>query len=169
MMIFVPLSRKQATELRDAAQRSTESVGAEQRAGWVGHTTTRAMMSSHEYDASQLEDAEYAALCYAGVRALTVADDRLRLVVAVDVPDNEIRSGADDPYGEVRADRLRWQGVTALFADEATAARSVSAARSAMDSGTTLGQALEVPAVETLLDEHDLLWFAPEELDALPA
>jgi hypothetical protein len=168
MMIFVPLSRKQATELRDAAHRSTDSVGPEQPAGWVGHTTTRAMMSSHEYDASRLEDAEYAALCYAGVRALTVADDRLRLVVAVDVPDNEIRSGAD-PYGEVRADRLRWQAVTALFADEATTAPFVSAARSAMESGTTLGQALEVPAVERLMDEHDLLWFAPEELDALPA
>jgi hypothetical protein len=63
---------------------------------------------------------------------------------------------------------LRWSQVRALFADEAEAAEAVLRARAALaesGEGYTLAAALEVPAVGKLLDNHDLLWFAPEELD----
>ena len=71
-------------------------------------------------------------------------------------------------YGELHVRGLSWSQVRALFADEAEAAEAVLRARSALAEGGeayTLAAALEVAAVGKLVDDYDLLWFAPEELD----
>ena len=53
-----------------------------------------------------------------------------------------------------------------LFADEPAAVRAVARARAAL-GGPTLAETLSEPEVGELLDDYDLLWFAPEELDQL--
>ena len=57
--------------------------------------------------------------------------------------------------------------VLKAFSDEEAATAAVAAARAAA-AGLPLTDALALSAVETVLEEHDLLWFAPEELDQLP-
>ena len=54
----------------------------------------------------------------------------------------------------------------ALFADEPAA---IAAARLASEvaAGQNLAAALAAPEVGAVLDEYDLLWFAPDELDQL--
>jgi hypothetical protein len=158
MMVFVPVTHAQATSLRDE-----RVLGP----GLVGHAATPALMSSHDYDESTREDAEYAALTYAGARAaLTVAEGALRLVLAAEVPPAAATVDDEDPYGRTEVSGLRWAGVRALFADEPDAGAALALARNAAD-GLELGPALSTPELARLVDEHDLLWFAPEELDQL--
>jgi hypothetical protein len=107
------------------------------------------------------EEAEYVALNHAGVAALLLDGVPRRLVLAVDVA----LEGADE-LGAVPVPEVRWSDVRSLFADEAPAADAVAAARTAV-RGLDLATALAVPAVLALQDDHDLLWYAPEELDAL--
>jgi hypothetical protein len=57
--------------------------------------------------------------------------------------------------------------VRALFADEPAALQAVSLASEKV-TGDSLATALTTPEVAAVLDNHDLLWFAPEELDQLP-
>jgi len=168
-MVFVPLSREDAVLLR------RESVPPRTgKSGWLGHAATDALMATHEYDPATAEDADFAALCYAGVSALSRTPDPLRLILALDVAASEVTLNppaggvVPDPYGHVSLERIGWPSVTALFADEAAAAAAVAAARAAVAGGLSLEDALDLPAVATLLDDHDLLWFAPEELDQLP-
>ena len=156
-MVFLPFSRARAAELR--AGTSSDEV--------VGHAATQALLHLHGYDSSSLEDAEFAALSYAGVRAVADGAEPLRLVLAADVPVGQVLQTPDDPYGEVAVRGLRWVDVQALFSDEQAATAAVAEARQ-VAAGQSLADALERPAVQHLLDEHDLLWFAPEELDQLP-
>lgn len=155
--VFVPILRTTAAVLRRGQSLS----------GLVGHAATPALLRAHRYDASTLEDADYAALSYAGARAVLEPNgDPLRLVLAAEVQAGDIEVDADDPYGQVLV-RLDWVGVQALFADESAAAQAVALARIAA-AGSTFEQALALPAVESLDAEHDLLWFTPDELDHLP-
>lgn len=158
MMVFVPVRHAQATTLREHGVLEP---------GLVGHAATPALMASHDYDDSTREDAEYAALTYAGARAaLTVAEGALRLVLAAEVPPAAATVDAEDTYGRTEVSGLRWADVRALFADEPAAGASLALARNAAD-GLELGPALSTPELARLVDEHDLLWFAPEELDQL--
>lgn len=165
-MVYVPLTRAQATRLR---------VGAEQDAGRardeaevVGHAATAALIRAHDDDRS-LEEAEFVALGCAGVRALLDPSGgvELRLVLAAEVPGSTLEADPEDPYGQVQVRALTWSSVRALFSDEPSAAAAVARARTAA-AGHTLVEALALPAVQALTDEFDLLWFAPEELDQLP-
>ena len=61
---------------------------------------------------------------------------------------------------------LGWAQVRALFVDEPAAVPAVARARAAL-GGSSLADALSVPEVTALVDDFDLLWFAPEELDDL--
>ena len=115
------------------------------------------------------EDADYSALCYAGVRALVATSETLRLVVAFDLPASTLSGASGDPYGEVNVLDLQWTQVTALFADEPASADRVRAARVALGRGVAVAQAMELPVVVELVDEADLLWFAPTELDSVPS
>ncbi|HET7476492.1 MAG TPA: hypothetical protein VFJ97_10800 [Dermatophilaceae bacterium] len=159
MMIFVPLSRAEARSLRDG------DIGCS--SDWVGQMGTPALMAAHDLEADMTEDADYTALRYAGIRALMATHDALRLVAAIDVPAADLSIKSSDPYGEARASRIRWSLVTALFADEPATAPVVAEARATLTSGASIADALDNPAVLTLADEYDLLWFAPAELDSL--
>ena len=87
------------------------------------------------------EEVEYAALHQAGEYA---AENRQRRVVlAADVESAQLVE-AGDGWGGVTATGLRWSQVSALFADELPPAKAAS-----------------------VVDDRDLLWFAPEELDQL--
>ena len=102
------------------------------------------------------------ALNHAGIAALTLDDSTpTRIVLAVD----HDLSG-DDELGVVTVARLEWAEVRSLFADETAAGAAVVAARSAV-RGLDLSAALADPAVEELQESYDLLWYAPDELDAV--
>lgn len=87
------------------------------------------------------EEVEYAALNHAGEYAVGLR--HRRLVLAADVEPAQLVE-AGDGWGGVTVTGLHWSQVSALFADEPGAAK--------------------VPPDP---DDHDLLWFAPEELDQL--
>jgi hypothetical protein len=59
-----------------------------------------------------------------------------------------------------------WHQVRALFADEPGATEAARLA-SELVAGQSLAAALAAPEVGAVLDEYDLLWFAPDELDEL--
>jgi hypothetical protein len=109
------------------------------------------------------EEAEYAALSNAGVLALVLKPNSPRLVVAAEVPEEQI---ADlwKVHGEVEVHGLTWAQVRALFADEPDAREAVTLAGKAV-AGQSLTDALTAREVSAVLDGYDLLWFAPEELD----
>jgi len=111
------------------------------------------------------DEADFAALSAAGVAALAGLVGPRRLVLAADVGDDQV-SDAGNALGEVAVRRLAWAQVQALFADEEVAAPAVAAAASAA-AGVGLAEAFDLAAVVELTDGHDLLWYAPEELDAL--
>jgi len=157
-LVFVPMGRAAATALRDAGT-SAEHL--------TGTAATRELIRSHEYADSELEDAEFAALSYAGVLSVLEPGDPLRLVVVAEVPAEDVTPTAADPYGTVAVHRLSWSQVQALFSDEAATRAAVSAARNATQ-GLALADAIALPPVQTLTEDFDLLWYSPEELDLLP-
>jgi hypothetical protein len=160
-LTFVPVRTDEALALRRGSGLAVRT----------GCAATPSLLVALEADATEpesaIEEAEFAALSYAGVLDLFQGSGPVRLVLAADLESAQL-TGGDSPYGEVHVRDLRWSQVRALFADEAEAAESVLRARAALaesGEGYTLATALEVPAVGKLLDNHDLLWFAPEELD----
>lgn len=158
-MVFVPAPLARAGALRSG-----------QRAGQVrGFAVTPSLVRVLGPDLSD-EEADFAALSTAGLAALDGLDGGRRLVLAADVaPDRVVDGGGE--AGEVRVDELAWHQVSALFADEDAAADAVRAA--AVEIATAAGAtgtpapARSGPAVAALVDTYDLLWYAPEELDAL--
>lgn len=150
MTVFVPLTLGAARQLRSTGS-ATDLVG------YADGPALRSWLGGTRLDD---EEADYVALNHAGVAALLLDGASVRLVVAVD---QEIAGGE---LGAVRLSRVAWSDVRSLFADEAEAAAAVAKARSAVN-GLELAAALPLPEVEQLLDTHDLLWYAPEELDAL--
>src|SRR4029453_10906042 len=106
-----------------------------------------------------------APLSYAGVRSLVLKPGLPRLVVAAEVrPDQVTDPGGS--LGEVEVRGLTWDEVRALFGDEPAAAEATRQAREVV-AGQSLAAAISAPEVGAVLDEFDLLWFAPEELDQL--
>lgn len=158
-MLFLPITRAEAALLRDGRAVTDRAA----------HAATPALLRAHAFDHDSLEDAEFTALTYAGVHAVleTVQPGGLRLVLAAEVPASDATADPGDPYGQVRVRQLRWTSVRALFADE-PAARAALALAVTEAAGLPLAEAVALPAVDVLVDEHDLLWFAPEELDHLP-
>jgi hypothetical protein len=125
---------------------------------------TPSLIASMESD-TFIEEAEYAALSYAGVLALVLKPASPRLVVAAEVKQEQL-TDLDRSLGEVEISELSWAQVQALFADEPAAREAVSRAGEVV-AGQNLSAALEAPEVGAVLDEYDLLWFAPHELDQL--
>lgn len=153
MTVFVPLTLAETRRLRD-------SGSLPEAAGYSAGPALRAWLGD-----GRLEDEEvdYVALNHAGVAALTLDDSTpTRIVVAV-----EQEASGGDALGAVTLDRLAWTDVRSLFADEAGAGSAVLAARTAV-RGLELAAALAEPTVEELQESYDLLWYAPDELDALP-
>lgn len=150
MTVFVPIGRAAAQQWRSTG--SARGV-----VGYADGPRLRSWLGQGQLDD---EEAGFVALNHAGVAALLVESDSVRLVLAVD---REVTSGE---LGVVRLPEVSWSDVRSLFADEAGAAAAVASARAAVH-GLDLAAALATPEVEQLLDAHDLLWYAPEELDAL--
>lgn len=150
-MIFAPLTRVQARALHEGA-----------RLDLLGHAATASLLAAAELPAG--EEADFAALSYAGVRALSLQGDALRMVVAVEVEDRRVRDLAD-AYGSVEVTDVAWSDVLALFTDDPDGADLVARAR-ASARGLGMDEALDQPAVGDLLTGADLLWFDPLEFEA---
>ncbi|GAA3696098.1 hypothetical protein GCM10022204_10070 [Microlunatus aurantiacus] len=154
MTVFVPLTLDAARQLRTVGS-------ARDLVGYAAGPGLRTWLSEARLDD---EEADYVALNHAGVAALTLDDTApTRIVLAVD---RDVADG--DDLGAVTVAQLDWVAVRSLFADEGAAASAVLAARAAV-RGSDLAAALSAPAVEALQESYDLLWYAPDELDALPA
>jgi hypothetical protein len=160
-LTFVPVRQDEALALRRGSGLAVRT----------GCAATRSLVAALEADETEpgsvTEEAEFAALSYAGVLSLFHGSAAIRLVLAADLESAQVIDGSS-PYGEVHVRDLRWSQVRALFTDETQAAEAVLQARSALSDsrqGYTLAAALDVPAVGKLVDDYDLLWFAPEELD----
>ena len=159
-LTFVPVQPDEALAMRRGG-------GLAVRTGCAATPSLVAALEADETEpGSVTEEAEFAALSYAGVLSLFHGSRPIRLVLAADLESAQVIGSS--PYGELHVRDVRWSQVRALFADEAEAAEAVVRARSALaegGDGYTLAAALEVAAVGKLIDDYDLLWFAPEELD----
>jgi hypothetical protein len=152
MTVFVPLTLVDVRQLE-------ASGSARDLVGYAAGPGLRGWLGEARLDD---EEADYVALNHAGIAALTLDDSTpTRIVLAVD----QDLSGGDE-LGAVTVTHLEWADVRSLFADEASAAAAVLSARSAV-RGLDLSAALADPTVEELQESYDLLWYAPDELDAL--
>jgi hypothetical protein len=153
-MVFVPMTWDAAADLRSG-------VAADHYWGCAATSTLVASMEA----GTLIEEAEYAALGYAGVLALVLNSGSRRLVLAAEVQPGQLLDLCE-PLGEVEVRGLGWTQIQALFADEPAALEAASLASKAV-AGQTLAAALAEPEVAQIIDDYDLLWFAPEELDQL--
>lgn len=154
MTVYVPVSRDAARELRS-------SGAAPALVGYADGPALRHWLGEGALDDDEIN---YLTLNHAGVASLTLADDApTRLVLALDLA----LIGTDE-IGAVPVSGVTWTRVRSLFADDPAAADAVLKARAAV-RGLALAAALNEPAVTELEAAHDLLWFAPEELDAIIA
>ena len=103
-MIFVPMTRDEVAALRAGA-------GANH---YRGCAATPSLLAAMEAETVR-EEAEYAALSNAGVLALVLKPNSPRLVVAADVPEEQI-TDLWKVHGEVEVRGLAWVQVRALFA-----------------------------------------------------
>lgn len=158
-MVFVPVSLSLARALRSG----------QQPGALPGFAVTPALVQALGADPGE-EEADFAALSTAGLAALTGLGTGRRLVLAAEVAADQVTDRGGE-RGEVRVAGLGWGQVSALFADEDVAGDAVGAAAvevaAAAAAGFEPAEALSGPAVATLSDTYDLLWYAPEELDAL--
>jgi hypothetical protein len=153
-VVFVPMTWEEAVALRSgtAADR------------YRGCAPMPSLVASMEAD-TLIEEAEYAALSYAGVLSLVLKPGSPRLVLAAELLAKQL-TDLGGPLGEVEIRGLSWDQVRALFSDEAGAVEANRLASAAV-AGESLAAALAAPEIGAVLDEHDLLWFAPDELDQL--
>ena len=154
-MIFVPMTRDEVAALRSGPVRSGVVANS-----YSGCAATAGLIASLEADV--IEEVEFAALNNAGVLALVLKPSP-RLVVAAEVREDQV-TDLGGSWGEVEVDGLAWAQVRALFADEPAAWDAAKLASKAV-AGRSLGAAVAAPEVAAVLDEYDLLWYAPEELD----
>ena len=150
---YVPVAHEQAVALR----------GGDDLGTLVAYAPGTALRQAHGLGPAEDEEAGFVALGYAGLAAL-LARPGLRTVLAVDLGTDQVDGGGSE-FGEVTVTGLRWTQVAAVFADEPGAADDLEAAR-AQAGGRVLADVAEDEAVVELVDRWDLLWYAPEELDA---
>ena len=108
------------------------------------------------------EEADYWALVDASVQGLHRTAAGPRFVLAARVRPEQLVPDGPAGSGRVLACGVSWGQVSALFIDEHEALEAVRAAREAVGDPLLLEE-----RVAGLLSEHELLWYAPEELDAL--
>lgn len=119
----------------------------------VAYAVTPELLAELDYDESDMEDAEYAALVLASVAGL--ATHGVRLVVVAEVDPALVTPGDDAANGEVLLSQCPPSAMTAWFADEPGVDVADAAA---ISKGLTIDQAWDLPQVQVLLNEHDLLW-----------
>lgn len=119
----------------------------------VGYAVTPAMLAA--FGLAEGEDAEYTALCIAGVAGLLAHGERLVAVADAAVTFD------DDDFGAVQASDLAWSAVTSLFGEDGDPAPAAATATAV--AGQDLAQAWDSPEVTDLLAGTDLLWYGPAE------
>jgi hypothetical protein len=129
----------------------------------AAYTPGPALQAAHGLSASEDEEAGFVALGYAGLAAL-LAQPGLRTVLAVDVGGGQVQASGSE-FGQVQLHGLTWAQVSAVFADEPSAAPDLEAAR-ALVAGRSLAEVADDEDVVGLVDRWDLLWYSPAELDA---
>ncbi|MFQ6147287.1 DUF6912 family protein [Streptomyces seoulensis] len=166
MRVYVPLTLPGLAEAH-----RTGRLGAEP---FAAHAVTPALRAW--YGSEDTEELEYAALtraALASLRQLAAAPDapRRRVVVAVDVADGAVDAapGADrgEP-GEVRlAGTVPLAKAAAVHVDADDAATEVAAAAAALAAADAGDE--KALAVVDAAEDHDLLWFATQEIANLVA
>lgn len=113
-------------------------------------TVTDDLLAELEYTPDMREDAEYAALVLASISGLI--EYGRRTVVVAEVPKELIQPGEDSANGECLLVSCPVDAMTAWFVDAPGVA--VPKVRSA----ASIDEAWDLPEVQQLLAEHDLLW-----------
>jgi hypothetical protein len=148
--VYLPMT---ATRLREA-----QAQGSFGPAPLRAHAVTPAVAEALDDD----EEREYAALTAAALDAVALlrdGDPPFRLVAAVDVGGWEPEPSSDDPTAVRLAREVLWKRLSAVLADSPDAAPAVAHAAVAAEGETDA-------ALEACLD-HELGWFAAQEVDAL--
>lgn len=110
------------------------------------------------------EEADYWLLMGAAARALTASDTPQRWVLAARVDEAQL-DFEDRIAGRARVRDLAWSQASALFVDEAEASDALAAARQRLRSSDA-DEAAEGWQQQAGID---LLWYLPDELDAIDA
>lgn len=150
MICFVPLSVAELSALR-----TTPLAGPV-----AAFAVTDGLRDTFDLAGHEDEEADRTALLLAALSGL--ARHGRRLVATVE----GVAVDHHGTLGEVTLAELAWPDVTALFADEPEAADAVSAAATAV-AALELDAAWDDAAAQALMSDHDLLWFGPEEVDAV--
>lgn len=117
------------------------------------YTVTPELLEELEYTEAEAEDAEYAALVLASIAGLSEYGTRLVVVAEVDPA---LIAASDDPAnGRVTLTGCPPSAMTAWFCEEPGVDVADAAA---IARGLTIDQAWDLPQVQQLLQEHELLW-----------
>lgn len=114
------------------------------------YTVTPDLLEELGYTADMAEDAEYAALVLASIAGLVEFGERV--VVVAEVDPALVEPGEDSPNGECLLTRCPPESMTAWFVD----APGVDLPE--VRKGAGIDEAWDMPEVQELLAEHDLLW-----------
>lgn len=123
------------------------------------------------YGTENAEELEYAALEVAAqdcLRLLAAGGeaDGLRVVLAADVPDGVVTPAGDGGPGAVRVDGpVRMSHVAAVHVDAQDAGPDIRAAAAALDDAARGDE--EAASRVDAADDHELLWFATQEIPNL--
>ena len=119
----------------------------------TAYAVTPELLADLGYDQADSEDAEYAALVLASVAALTTYGERL--VVVAEVDEQLVGPGDEPANGQVTLIECPQRAMTAWFADEPGTDVADAAA---ISKGLRIDDAWDLPQVQHLLNNHDLLW-----------
>lgn len=122
------------------------------------------------YESEDSEELEYAALglaAHASLRLLAAdpAAPRRRVVVAVDVADRAVDLAPEEMGEALVPGPLRVAKAASVHVDAESAEQDVTAAAAALDAADK--DDADAQNTVDLADEHDLLWFATQEIPAL--
>ncbi|MFG2571018.1 DUF6912 family protein [Streptomyces sp. NPDC048481] len=163
MRVYVPLTLPALAEAHRTGELGAEPL--------VAYAVTPALREWYLSD--DIEELEYAALSRAALASLRLlaadqAAPRRRVVVAVDVPDRATAVDPDrglDPaaLGEVRVTgAVRLGKAAAVHVDAGDAEADVTAAAKALAAAD--GGDDDAQFVVDGAEDHELLWFAPQEI-----
>jgi hypothetical protein len=149
-VVMVPVSHDQLAGLREKPLDGPVT----------GFAVTAALCDTFGLTDADDEEADRTALLLAGLRSLMSYGRRIAVVVEASPVDD------GDPLGEVTVPGVSWKDVSAFFADAGEAAPAAAAASRAV-AGLGLEAAWDTDEAQALMAEYDLLWYGPEEVDAL--
>ncbi|QAY63323.1 hypothetical protein ET495_08755 [Xylanimonas allomyrinae] len=168
MRLYVPATLDELDAAVVTASAATWTVP-----GGPAHAVTAALASSlPDEDDEGREWLAFLAAAHDSLLRIAGAPDgvRLRVVVTVEVPDDAVAAGPGEgsPASQVTVTRsLPGTKVVAVHVDEPEAAADVAEVLDAAASDAPEAEAVLDDAIQRVTD-RDLLWYAPEELRAIP-